>query len=163
MEVTSYLRRILTPGDADDNVPITLAGTNQRVVEIEISNSMAFDESYATVCGDRGALSYDQNQKEIKLRYLDPNFSWSAVEAVPITPSRGFNFKADDQLPWMEETRLVDPQVNMWDYVEVEIARHLYNALRKNVPFPIKNEDALEVVRVSEIVKKQNPSFAWIG
>jgi hypothetical protein len=47
--------------------------------------------------------------------------------------------------------------------VEIEIARHLYNTLRKNVPFPIRNDDALEVLRVTEVVKKQNPQFPWIG
>ena len=41
--------------------------------------------------------------------------------------------------------------------------RHLYNALRRNLPFPVTSQDALEVVRITEIVKQQNPRFPWIG
>ena len=43
-----------------------------------------------------------------------------------------------------------------------DIARHLYKALRENVPFPIANADAFEVVRVTDLVKKQNSQFNWL-
>jgi len=55
----------------------------------------------------------------------------------------------------------VEPAVNMWDYVEAAIARHLYKALREGVPFPIANTDALEVVRIIGLVKEQNSQFKW--
>ena len=45
--------------------------------------------------------------------------------------------------------------------VEVETARHLYRALREGVPFPISNADALEVSRIIQVVKEQNPEFKW--
>ena len=70
---------------------------------------------------------------------------------------------ADTELPWIEETRRVEPDTNMWEYVETEIAKHLHNTLRNDIPFPVKSSDALEVVRITEIVKKQNPQFKWMG
>ena len=45
-EVWSSLRRILTPGDADDYVRIVLVGENDTIVEIEISNSVAIAGPY---------------------------------------------------------------------------------------------------------------------
>ena len=64
-ELVSYLRRILTPGDADDHVKISLVGENDVVVELEISNSAALTGPYCTIYGDRGTLIYEQDQKNI--------------------------------------------------------------------------------------------------
>ncbi len=160
-EVWSRLRRILTPGDADDHVRIMIEGQNGVIAEIEISNSAALPGPYCTIFGDRGALSYGQDQKEIRLRYLDPKFRWPEAAADAGTPVSGRSLCADEKLPWIEEVRKVEPDTNMWEQVEIEIARHLHAALRHNVPFPVKNADALEVVRITGIVKKQNPRFDW--
>jgi len=162
-EVRSYLRRILTPGDADDHVRITLVGENDVVAEVEISNSVAIAGPYCTIYGDRGTLVYGQDQETIRLKYLDPEFHWPGATADAGAPVSGKPMNADAELPWIEETRKVEPDINMWEYVEVEIARHLHNTLRKSIPFPVKSSDALEVVRVTEVVKKQNPQFKWIG
>ncbi len=162
-EVWSYLRRILTPGDGDDHVKILLAGENDVVVEIEISNSIALASPYCTICGDRGALTYGQEQQEIKLRYLAPQFQWSEAVADAGTPQPGTALGADRQLPWIEETRPVTPDTNMWDYVEIEIAKHLHDALRNNIPFPVRNAEALEVLRITELVRAQNPQFDWMS
>jgi predicted dehydrogenase len=161
-EVWSYLRRILTPGDADDHVKITLLGENDAVAELEISNSVALAGPYCTIYGDRGTLTYDQDQRNIHLKYLDPQFRWPEATANAGTPVPGKGMCAEPELPWIEETRKVVPDISMWDQVEIEIARHLHLAIRENIPFPIKNSDALEVVRITEIVKKQNPQFNWL-
>lgn len=160
-EVTSYLRRILTPGDADDHVKITLIGENDVAVEIEISNSVALPGSYCTIYGDRGTLRYGQDQKTIHLKYLDPAFRWTAAVARLGTAS-GSPMSADQDLPWIEEQRAVTPDVNMWAQVEIELARHLHNTLRHHIPFPVKNSDALEVARITGLVKQQNRQFNWV-
>jgi predicted dehydrogenase len=162
-DVRSYLRSILTPGDADDHVKIMLIGENDAVVELEISNSVAMEGPYCTVYCDRGTLIYGQDQKNIHIKYLDPQFRWPEVTVDAGTPTPGKPLSADQELPWIEEIRKVEPDTNMWDYVEIELAKHLHNALRNNIPFPIKSSDALEVFRITEIVKKQNPQFKWIG
>ncbi len=162
-DVWSYLRRVLTPGDADDHVRITLVGQNDVVAEVEISNSVALASPYYTIYGDRGTLTCDQEQTTLRLRYLDPGFRWPEASAHADTPIPGRPMSAEQNLPWREETRKVQPETNMWDYVEIEIARHLYAALRENIPFPVCTADALEVVRVTEVVKRQNPQFRWVG
>lgn len=161
-EVWSYLRRVLTPGDADDHVRISLVGENNVVSELEISNSAALPEPYCTVYGDRGTLIYGQDQEKIHIKYLDPQFQWPETIATAETPEKGKPMNADQGLPWIEETRMVEPGTNMWVQVEIEIANHLYNVLRENIPFPVKSSDALEVVRITELVKKQNPQFNWL-
>ncbi len=160
-EVRSYLRRVLTPGDGDDHVNITLIGENDTVVEIEISNSAALEGPYCAMYGDRGALMYGQDQKNIRLRYLDPRFRWPEAAADAGNPMPGKAMCAEMELPWIDETRKVEPDTNMWDHVEIDMARHLFNAIRGGVPFPIANAEALEVVRITELVKTQNPQFNW--
>ena len=160
-EVSSYLRRILTPGDGDDHVRITLIGENDVAVEIEISNSVALPGPYCTIYGDRGTLMYGQDQKTIHLKYLDPQFRWPDSVA-SADAAAGKPMSAEQDLPWIEETRDVTPDTTMWAHVEIAVADHLYNALRHNIPFPISSADALEVVRITEIVKQQNPRFDWV-
>jgi len=160
-EVHSYLRRILTPGDGDDHVKITLIAENDMAVEIEISNSVALPGPYCAIYGNRGTLMYGQDQKKIQLKYLDPDFRWSKAVA-DAGAARGKPMCADQELPWIEETRDVIPDTDMWAYVEIAIAEHLYNALRESIPFPVRNADALEVVRITEIVKQQNSQFDWV-
>ena len=160
-KVRSYLRRVLTPGDADDYVKITLIGENDMVVELEISNSAALEGPYCVIYGDRGALIYGQDQKNIRLKYLDPQFRWPEAAADAGTPVLGQAMCAEPELPWIDETRKIEPDTNMWEQVEIEIARHLYRAICENIPFPVTSEQAFEVVRVTELVKKQNPQFNW--
>jgi scyllo-inositol 2-dehydrogenase (NADP+) len=161
-EVRSYLRRILTPGDADDHVRILLEGENGVVVEIEISNAVALPGPYCTIYGDRGTLACPQDQQTIQLKYLDPLFQWPEAEARTEAPAPGTGWAAEQVLPWIEENRPVQPATSLWVQVEVELARHLFETLRNGVPFPIKNADALEVVRITQLVKKQNPAFRWV-
>ena len=106
---------------------------------------------------------YAQDQTRIHLKYLDPQFSWPEAEADAGTPMPGSILSAEEELPWIEEIREVVPETDMWAQVETEMVRHLYNALRNKIPFPVTSRDALEVVRITEIVKKQNPQFVWIG
>ena len=40
-----------------------------------------------------------------------------------------------------------------------DIYAHIYNTIVKGVPFPIKPEEAFEVVRWTHEIKKQNPAF----
>lgn len=44
-------------------------------------------------------------------------------------------------------------------YTVNDIYHHLYLAIREGVPFPIKTEEALDVVRTTEKIKRQNPAF----
>jgi scyllo-inositol 2-dehydrogenase (NADP+) len=162
-QVEGHLRRVLTPGDADDHVRIVLAGDDGPLVELEISNAMAEIGPYCTIIGDRGVLTCDQEQKRIRLRYLDPAFVWDEATVNTGTPGIDYGPSASAPLPWIEETRPVTPAVDMWEYVEEAMVGHLHAALRGGVPFPVTSAQALEVVRITEIVKAQNPQFAWLS
>ena len=68
-----------------------------------------------------------------------------------MTPPNEGAFGSPDKLVWIEETIKVDADGtngthSIWD--------HLFEAIRNGKPFPIKSEEAFEVIKVICKVKK---------
>jgi hypothetical protein len=131
-------------GDAEDHVKIVLRGTNGRIVDLEISGGAALGAPTYRVFGTTGSLSL--KGKEIHLRYLDPDQSLPERTANPGTP--GTTFGTREQLPWIDETLPVQAGSNavIWD--------HLHRAIREGVAFPVKLDEAIEVLRVISAAKE---------
>ncbi|HBC88480.1 MAG TPA: gfo/Idh/MocA family oxidoreductase [Lentisphaeria bacterium] len=160
-DIWSNLKRVNSLGDADDHVKIMLVGENGIVADLEISDSVALADAYCTIYGSRGSLIC-ADEKNIQLKFIDPKHQLPERRVSPDLPPPGGGLGADEDFHWIQKTVKVEPEGDMWELVEFEIARHLYSAIRENVPFPVVNADALEVVRVTEAVKKQNPHFNWL-
>jgi predicted dehydrogenase len=148
-EIWSDLKKIAAVGDAEDHLKICLKGENGRVVDLEISGGAALSEPQYIIFGRSGALICDGS--EIQLRYLDPEADLPPRSVKAGSPPLDGGFGSSEELPWIEETIPVDPELDVhmediWDY--------LYGALREGKEFPIGTEEALEVVRVTTEVKK---------
>jgi len=140
----SELKRVAAAGDAEDYVRIMLTGQTGRVVEIEINGGSALGGPVYLVCGTRGALSCDcQN---IRIRHLDPGRKLAPRKADPRTPEGGYG--SPDELLWVEQAIPVAPKkrTDIWD--------ELYAAIRKGRRFPVRLEQAVEVMRVISAAKK---------
>jgi len=159
-DIWGNLKGINTIGDAESHVKILLTGENGIVVDLEISSNVALPGAFCTVYGSRGSMICP-DEKQIQLRYLDPDFEFCEADAKTDSPPLSGGHWRDMDLPWRDETRKVESDVNMWVHVEIETAQHLYRAVREGVPFPIANADALEVSRIIQVVKDQNPEFKW--
>ena len=157
-DVWSNLKGINTIGDAENHVKVIITGENGIVVDLEISDVVLLPGPYCTVYGTRGTLVC-QNQSKIHLKYVEPAFEFPDLHASTDSPPLNGGYGNEEEVPWCEETRAVEPATDMWNYVEVAIVRHLYRALREGVPFPVANADALEVVRIIGLVKEQNSQF----
>ena len=159
-DIWGNLKGVNTIADAETHVKIVLTGENGIVVDVEISNNVALPGAFCTVYGSRGSLICE-DQKQIHLRYLEPDFEFPEATASTDSPPLNGGQWADRDLPWRDETQTVEPDTNMWVHVEIETAQHLYRTLREGMPFPIANADAFEVVRIIQVVKSQNPEFMW--
>lgn len=157
-DVWGDLKGVNTIADAETHVKVVLTGENGIVVDLEISNNVALPGPFCTVYGSRGSLICD-DEKHIRLRYLDPGFEFCEAAASAGSPPLNGGHWSDVDLPWRDEARTVEPHTDMWVHVEIETAQHLYRTLREGVPFPIANADALEVSRIIQVVKCQNPEF----
>lgn len=159
-DIWGNLQGVNTIADAETHVKVVLTGENGIVVDLEISNNVALPGPLCTVYGSRGSLIC-ADEKSLRLRYLVPGFQFSEATASTASPPLDGGHFSDMDLPWRDETQAVEPDTNMWVYVEIETARHLYRAVREGVPFPVANADALEVSRIIQVVKDQNPDFKW--
>lgn len=159
-DVWGYLKRIVTPGDADDHMRISIMGENNVVAELEVSDAVALSGAYCTVYGSRGSLVC-ADEKNIQLKYIDPSFTFMERSASPEQPPQSGGYGEEETIPWIEKTVAVTPDTNMWELVKDRTVLHLFDAIRREIPFPVTNAEAFEVVRVTEIVKRQNSQFRW--
>jgi scyllo-inositol 2-dehydrogenase (NADP+) len=149
-QVWSDLKHVVAAGDAEDHLKIILKGENGRIVDLEISGGIAINSPTYMVYGTRGALSLTDN--DIHLRYLDPDVPLAKLEANPGTPGEAFGktgtYESGEQLVWIEKKIPVKPTqtFNIWD--------ELYASYRHHQAFQIRMEEALEVVRIIDEVKK---------
>ena len=155
-DVWSDLKQIAARGDCEDHLKAVFRGENGRVIDVEISGGVALASPVYAVYGTRGSLICEDEQ-DIKLKYLHPDFKIPNTPAIDATPPRKNSWTSAKAPVWVRKTIMVEPEngatIN-------DIYKHLYLAIREGVPFPVKLEEAIEVVRVTNEVKRQNPRFA---
>lgn len=147
--IWSDLKRVAAVGDAEDHLKIILKGKNGRIVDLEISGGVALPEPEYLVFGTKGSLTCDE--KEIKLRYLDPKVKLPPRKALSGTPGTRGADAPQDNLTWISKTTPVSPASKLdlnsiWDA--------LYESIRNGKAFPIKPGEALEVMRVVSEARK---------
>ncbi len=150
-DVWGDLKKVAAVGDAEDHLKIVMRGKNGRIVDLEISGGTAIPEQTYIVRGSKGALTSDE--RNIVLRYINPKQKLMKIKADPGTPPLQGGFGNAEKLEWIDETIPVAPKLeskmeNIW--------KHLYNAIRNGIKYPVKIDEAVEVVRVSEMVKKRS-------
>ena len=156
--VWSDLKRITALGDAEDNLKIILRGKNGRIADIEISGAVAIRAPFYTVYGSRGTLT-TENLQNIKLQYLSPETKAPTEKSHPETPPMNGSFGGTVPPKWIRKTIMVEPSDGI---SEMDIYHKLYETIREGKPFRVKPEEAFEVVRVSALIKEQNPAFKGI-
>ena len=147
--VWSDLRLVAAMGDAEDHFKAVLRGTNKIVVDIEVSGGVAIPAPVYAVYGTRGTL-ISQDEKEIQLKYADTEKTEPAEPASDATPPNEGVFGANKPIVWIEETRTVAPASGLTvdDFYKV-----VYRTLAEGAPYPVKPEEAFEVVRVTEMIR----------
>lgn len=147
-DIWSDLKRVAAVGDAEDHLKIVLRGKNGRIVDMEISGGAAISEPVYIIFGSKGALTSDE--KTIRIKYLDPAVKLPPRKATRESPPYG-TFGTPEQLPWKDETFPVAPATGC---NTPDIWNHLYAAIREGKKFPITTDEAVEVVRIIDLVKK---------
>ena len=155
-DVWSDLKLIAALGDAEDHVKIIMRGENGRVFDMEISGGVTMGDPMYTVYGTRGSLKME-GYSHFHLKYLDPKqVHFAKYISDRESPPIDNNFANPEKLNFVEE----DIKWNDGKYPDLgDIYKFLFAAIRKKADFPVTVEQSAEVVRVTEIVKKQNPRF----
>ncbi len=143
----SVTRKTVAAGDAEDYIHAIFKGINGRSVEIEISGGSALAMPAHAVFGTRGALI--DNGPNFTLRYLPQDYELPKKVANPKTPLDA-SFHPGDPLPFIEEER-------EWDTNDLDHTwTYLYEAIRNGKEYPIKNEEAVKIMKALTEIREQN-------
>ena len=149
--VWSDLKLVAALGDAEDHLKFILRGTNGRIIDVEISGGVSIAEPIYCIHGSLGTLVW-KDEKTITMKYYNgderPTDSASA-ENPPIAGGFGGGKKPN----WIEEEIPVKPASG--DYTE-KIWEYIYNAINGIAPYPITIDQAVEVVRITDMIKAQS-------
>jgi predicted dehydrogenase len=146
----SDLKRVAAVGDTEDHIKVIFRGANGRIVDMEISGGVAIEAPTYHIFGTRGTLM--TSGSDIKLRYLSSDTPADNRSPDPETPGApgmpGETFGRAEKITWVEETIPARTESNaiLWDM--------LYAAIREGADFPVKLDEALEVMRVISAAKE---------
>ncbi len=149
-EIWSDLKLVAAKGDAEDHLKIIFKGENNRIVDVEISGGTPLPDAVYAVRGTRGTLISTDEQR-LKLKYLNPAFPLPEIAATSANPPLEGGFGGQVQPIWVEDDLQVAPANG--DTPE-KIWVYLYETIRHGAEFPITMEQALEVMRVLDLVKQ---------
>ena len=171
VDVWSDLQHNFSAGDADDQIKILLKAANGCVADIEISSACALPGNLYEVWGDRGALTVPNEGKVLRLKYLKPGFQLPEIHAeegnyplfygnqehleliseeIPVEAGRGHTLQKGARKEsgvGTQETGYYS-QDTMW--------LDVYDAIRNGIPYPITMEDGVNVVKLTELIHRQN-------
>lgn len=145
------LDHVVSAGDAEDQVFLVLRGENGRIVTMDIPCAVSTETLYE-VTGSRGSLTVPVEEDAIHLKYLNPEQTLPALSASSGNPP--FVYGNPETLDFREETIPIAPRCgytalhNMW--------RSVYETIRENKPYPVRLEEALEVVRVTGLARERS-------
>ena len=148
-EIWSDLKKVAAVGDAEDHLKIIMRGKNGRIVDLEISGGVTLPQPTYVIFGTKGSLVCDESKGTIKMRYLNPKQKLAKIRAKVASPDVNGAFGNTETLKWVEKEIAIKKTPKMhdiWDY--------MYDSIRKCKPFPITLEEAMQVVKVCDEVKK---------
>lgn len=147
--VWAHLSHFTARGDAEDCFKIILRGGNNRLIDIWACEGAAIPAPYGVVYGTAGMLVTSSDREEIRVRYIDREKTGSGKTASRETPAVDDAY-FDSSLVWNEEIIQVDRNKGDWH----DSYRFVYEAIREGKPFPVKNDEAFEVVRIMDLVRR---------
>lgn len=149
--ITGELKQVTAGGDCEDHVIAHYESEAGRTVNMCISGGMALNAGRKfSVYGDRGAMLCDDFN--IKMRYIDPEQEIPPVVSDPGTPGASFGasgtYASATEVKWVDkEYKLPGEDLTViWDY--------MYESYRNGADYPIKEEEALEVMQAAEAIRK---------
>lgn len=141
VDLWADVRRVVSIGDGDDLFKILLKAKNGRLADIEVTGANTMPGREMEIIGSRGTIVYSDGK--IKARYIDPSVELKDLKPHPENPPKKYgNF---DETLYFVNAEYESPKISqtvLWTY--------LYDEVTKGIPSPIKLEEGLETVRVTE-------------
>ena len=150
-DVWADLRHIKDAGDCEDHVKILLRGANGRVMDLEVSTTVAAPDRKWTILGSTGALTSDGETSHLK--YYDAKAVRPISSSDTAAPGRAYGLDGKgEKLPWVEKDVPAKPSKSAGTYYD-NVAAVLLRG-RKQV---VTAESVREVIRVIAAAKRGTP------
>ena len=147
VDLWADVRRVVSIGDGDDLFKILLKAKNGRLADIEVTGANTMPGREMEIIGSRGTIVYSDGK--IKARYIDPSVELKDLKPHPENPPKKYgNF---DETLYFVDAEYESPRIYqtvLWTY--------LYDEVTKGIPSPIKLEEGLETVRVTEVAFRKS-------
>ena len=149
VDIWADVRNVISIGDGDDLFKIILKAENGRLADIEVTGANTIRGRQMEIIGSRGTIVYNTGDDKIESRYVDPSIKFKKLSPHPENPP--FRYGNFDETLSFVESKFDIPAISMDIYWI-----HLYNAIVKNVPFPVTFDQAWNVVKIMEDVFKKS-------
>ncbi len=154
-EVFCHMERTLTSGDAEDHVKVILRAPEAPLLELEISKTSPWPQSFWHVMGTCGGLT--GSPEELKWKYVDfSRMPERRVDPRP-TPDRSYNAETYD---WSEEQWHLPQGQPGTQYCFYE---DLGRTLREGLPPPVTPESVRRQIALLDRCRQLCPVFAAIS
>ena len=151
--VFSVKKIINSSGDAEDFVKVDLTAPDRPLIEVEVSCIDGYSDYLYKIGGDRGCLK--ANMGSIKWKYFDEK-PLPELDLTSMTKEDGVTpAYCSETLDWHEFEETLEG-----DALSVGVPKfyqNIYNHLVNGEELVVKAEQALQQIRVMELVHAQNP------
>lgn len=101
--IKSYLRKIISAGDAEDFAKILIETENEIILDLTISMAAAYPIPQWQIFGERGSIVYEELSKSWKIKYyLKEEFE--GIKAQNSLAAKDRSYCDEQGIPWKEET-----------------------------------------------------------
>ncbi len=156
-EVTCFMDRANTYGDAEDYVKLILHGKGHPVIDLEISSCCAYPSFTYNVQGTSGGLSGSMNH--IDWKYFIPAESPAQkLIRTPIVKEDGTPAYCSEKLTWHEHSwDLPKESKDLFNTMSYSFYSMLYKVLTEGAPLEITLEQVRRQIAVIEECHRQKP------
>ena len=158
-EVTCFMRRATTYGDAEDHVVLILSGDNRPLINLEISSCCAYPAFLYHVYGTRGGMK--GSSTDVEWRYYNPAKAPALrLHREPISKPNGTPSYCTDTLRWICRAWKVPPSKSqLFDSMSADFYRMLHRTLTAGAPLAVTPGHVRQQIAVIEECRRQNPEI----
>jgi scyllo-inositol 2-dehydrogenase (NADP+) len=155
-EVTCFMRRATSYGDAEDHVLLILSGEGRPLLHIEISSCCNYPGHPFTVYGTQGGLTGDT--RRLEWQYFDPAGAPELqLTTAPIQKPDGTPAYCSDSLEWRKEEWRAPEGQGHFETMAAALYAMLYRTLAEGAPLEITPQHVRQQIAVIEAAQRQNP------
>ncbi len=149
VDIWADVRHSISIGDGDDLYKILLKAANGRLAEVQVTGANTLPGRELEIIGTRGTIAMEHGAKRLHVRMVDPSIPFKPLKPHPENPPLQYgNFD--------ETLTFVDADYDPAPCQMTDVWKHCADTILNGVPYPIKYEEALEVVRITEEVFRKS-------